>query len=101
MAKAILVIDVPKDCEHCELMADYAEDWSRCSITNIPIRDGKAKKDCPLKSMPKKLHVDANRIEDVMSSEFDIDKLTLKIQLDTDKLFTLGWNACLEELEKC
>ena len=57
-------------------------------------------KNVPLKPLPEKLYVGAKRIEDVMSSEFDIDKFILKIQLDADKLFALGWNACIEVIEK-
>ena len=93
--KAILVIDdMPNSCDKCEVRCDgyTAKEYSEKGI--------KRPSWCPLKPIPEKLRIEASRIEDVMSSEFDIDKLTLKIQLDTDKLFALGWNACIEELEK-
>ena len=81
--KAILVIDKPKDCFTCELGG------SKVCIGG-----------CPLKPMPKKQYVEANSIEDVMLTEFDMETMIMKIKLDTDKLFAIGWNACLEELEK-
>lgn len=95
MAKAILVIDeMPNDCYECNFAIDL------CHGT-IPPQEYYNKRPswCPLKPMPEKLHVEVNRIEDLMPSEFDIDKLSLKIRLDTDKLFALGWNACLKEIE--
>ena len=99
--KAILVVDRPESCTSC-LLGIYNKKWF-CLKTNkdIDITDRyNIPEWCPLKPLPKKLYVEANRIEDVMPSEFDMDKLILKIQLDTDKLFALGWNKCLEELEK-
>lgn len=86
--KAIIVIDMPKNCDECPC---YYKEGYRCQVPSV---------ECPLKPMPEKLYVESYRIEDIMPSEFDIDKLTLKIQLDADKLFSVGWNACIEELEK-
>ena len=51
--KAVLVLDeMPNDCKRCELMEDFDEDCARCYVTNFPIRNGYAKKRCPLKEMP-------------------------------------------------
>ena len=104
--KAILVLDMPRSCAECTLRTSLEANYLHC-IATLPrlkidpmtahhIKEHR----CPLKPMPEKLHVEANKIEDVMPAEFDIDKLSLKIRLDTDKLFSLGWNACIEEIEK-
>lgn len=80
--KAILVIDMPKDCEHCDLMASFVEDCARCSVTYTPIRNGKAKKECPLRPMPEK----KEPFYDINIQEYDK-------RVD-------GWNDCIEEIEK-
>lgn len=105
--KAILVIDMPYYCCTCPFFRfkyrdDYDSKETVCTINGYVNENGidTIASWCPLKPLPEKLHVEANRIEDVMPSEFDMDKLILKIQLDTDKLFAFGWNKCLEELEK-
>ena len=96
--KAILVIDMPTSCRECP-----CGDWNICSAivkTHTNKMSEQREAWCPLKPMPEKLRVDVNQIEDVMPSEFDMDKLVLKIRLDADKLVALGWNTCLEEIEK-
>ena len=55
--------------------------------------------------MPQKKEVEVNRIEDIMHTEYSIEdiftnKYIATIRLATDKLISLGWNACLEEIEK-
>ena len=99
--KAILVIDMPESCTSC-LLGIYHKRWFCLkTLKDIEITDRYHIPDwCPLKPLPEKLYVEANRIEDLMPSEFDMDKLALKIQLDADKIFAFGWNKCLEEIEK-
>lgn len=94
--KAILVIDMPTDCLKCPLSDGYC--WNI-----FPIK-GKAD-DCPLKPLPQKKEVEVNEIDDIMHTEYSIkdiytDKYVADIRLATDKLISLGWNACLEEIEK-
>ena len=93
--KEILVIEKPESCETCPLRS-----YSNLELICTPMREGAYDIKCPLKPLPEKLYVEANRIEDLMPSEFDMDKLALKIQLDADKIFAFGWNKCLEEIEK-
>lgn len=91
--KAILVIDdMPNSCDECEVRCGgyTAKEYAEKGI--------KKPSWCPLKPMPEKLYVEANSIEDVMPSEFDMDKFILKIRLDADKLCALGWNACLDDI---
>ena len=99
--KAILVIDMPKACDECPLLL-FETETDRCKAFHKQVLvEGEDKPIwCPLKPMPEKLYVEANQIEDVMHTEMNIGNLTAKIILDTDKLIALGWNACLEELDK-
>ena len=105
--KAILVINMPKDCGECMLLADgYLEKQNRwfdkCWVKQKLLdNDMKKPKWCPLKPMPQKKEVEVNKIEDIMNTEFQMvdviqDKIKAKIKLDTDKLITLGWNACID-----
>ena len=87
--KAILVIDVP---------ADYA--GSVISV-NLYGRNNKVIQEIhtnKLRLLPQKIEVEVNDIEDIMHTDFSIENLCAKIRLDTDKLFSLGWNACLDEI---
>ena len=75
--KAILVIDMPTDCVKCPLADGYC--W------NTFPTNGKAD-GCPLKPLPNKKPVSYH--DDLYG--------------EVEKNFTnIGWNACLEELEKC
>lgn len=97
--KAAVVIDMPSKCVVCRLLKPGLNNY--CPIGELTPADIWHKRDdnCPLKPLPEELHVEVNQIEDVMSSEFDINKLTLKIQLDADKLFALGWNAYRDKIK--
>lgn len=55
-----------------------------------------------LKPMPQKKVVSVERIEDIQSCSITevADKISAKIILKTNEVFALGWNACLEEIEK-
>lgn len=75
--KSILVLDNdPYDCTKCQLNAHTDYDFDVCWI------DKRSQGVCPLKRMPEKKPVDVYR-----GSVADIENY--------------GWNACLEEIEKC
>ncbi len=53
--------------------------------------------------MPQKKEVEVNKIEDIMHVEYSIDDIYTKkyvadIRLATDKLISLGYNACIDEI---
>lgn len=51
MAKAILVIDMPKNCFHCKL-----QDWANCRIVK-GCHAGETRPDwCPLKGVPERAY---------------------------------------------
>lgn len=100
--KALLVIDMPKSCADCKL-SDFGRCWGTYSYVHM--RSDDIPVNCPLKPMPQKLEVEVNEIEDLMHTEYSIEdiytnKYVATIRLATDKLISLGWNACLEEIEK-
>lgn len=84
MSKAILVIDMPSDCYHCQLH-DYEYRWcygkDESSVLTEEDIESKRVEGCPLKPMPNKRVPDGS---------------------ETDQIYGcyVGWNACLEELEK-
>lgn len=98
--KAILVIDnMPNSCDECEVRCGgyTAKEYAEKGI--------KRPSWCPLKPLPQKKEVEVNEIEDIMHTEYSIEdiytnKYVATIRLATDSLISLGWNACLEELEK-
>ena len=80
--KSVLIIDTPEDCLACPCFSVIGSE--HCSVTmkevglHIP-------KWCPLKPMPKKKPVSYH--DDLYG--------------DVEKNYTnIGWNLCLEELEK-
>lgn len=67
--KAILIVDTPKDCTHCDLCRSIAFEGDMCGATGEPTYSGA----CPLKPMPERY-----------------DEATMREQK--------GWNRCLDEL---
>lgn len=111
--KAILVIDMPNNCYDCQYCRFDARRYNfrGCVLADTDVQDGtidickEVHSCCPLKPMPQKKEVEVNRIEDIMHTEYSIEdiftnKYIATIRLATDKLISLGWNACLEEIEK-
>lgn len=109
--KAILVIDMPTSCNKCPCsrwrnIEDFDDDGIYCMADGgqygaVNNYDG-VPDWCPLKPMPEKKEVEVNEIEDIMHPSFDdiYTKHIVTIRLATDKLISLGWNACIEEIEK-
>ena len=80
--KAILVLkEMPKECDECPF---YDGAWGvYCMATNEPVKAEEKPSWCPLKEMPQKKE--------------PIEEWWMK---DKDISYRVGWNACLEELEK-
>lgn len=89
--KAILVIEMPNDCNecplnsngYCDVLQEYAllNEW----VEDAPYYDLKGKGDCPLKPMPNKKPVSYH--DDLYG--------------EVEKNFrNIGWNDCLKEIEK-
>lgn len=76
--KAVLIIDMPVNCSQCPCYEDYD-----CNVLNECIFDeyGNPRDiECPLKPMPEKIEVN--------------------YELDYEAYYQMGWNDCLEEIEK-
>ena len=83
--KAILMIDMPKDCWDCHLV----DEWGNCNAikmtserygVSVKQYDKERASWCPLKPLPqKKQHGE---------------------EIDYEYGYIDGWNACLEEIEK-
>jgi len=82
--KAILVIDMPKNCDECPIrFSGEPNEW--CWYLKHGLDDIKAKPSwCPLKPMPNKKEEN----DDPHFSWLGID------------WWSVGWNDCLEEIEK-
>ena len=85
-SKAILVIDMPKNCNWCPLhhyvLDDVLNEWFvNCQLDTFVDEDEKRPSQCPLRPMPEKNTWDVTENGHVTE-------------------FAEGWNACLEELEK-
>ena len=97
--KAILVIEMPNDCNecplnsngYCDVLQEYAllNEW----VEDAPYYDLKGKGDCPLKPMPEKKEPSVQL--SVRHNDEPMETLGFRC---TD--YEKGWNACLEELEK-
>lgn len=96
--KAILVVDMPSDCVKCNQFAFDCCHAIKREIERENIVQCTRPDWCPLKPMPQPIYVEVNKIEDIMHTEFSIEDISAKIRLDTDKIFSLGWNACLNEI---
>ena len=80
--KAMLVIDMPKNCEECKLTYIHTrKDTLHCCITDREVEYANDMDNCPLKQMPRELDY---------ASDWENNEI----------IFRQGWNACLEKLEK-
>lgn len=84
--KAILVIDMPNNCEECKLTyldtgddAYYGCPIRRCIFDGAEADANERYYDCPLRPLPSFKAVDLNDTRDVI-------------------MFCHGWNVCLEEI---
>ena len=87
--KAILLIDKPESCTGC-MLGIYNRKWF-CLATNkdIDITDRyNIPEWCQLKPMPQK--IESGKIEDGTKTNIPIPV----------EHFAMGWNACIEEIEK-
>lgn len=77
MGKAILVIDMPKDCFACDL-----ESYGECKAMFGEVIENKFEKPswCPLKPIPEN--------KDAMTAHFA-----------TDYNYAVGWNDCLDAIQ--
>ena len=104
--KAILVIDMPNDCSHCPVSSISDYQYICDEMGRIMSEDEyyAQKPDwCPLKPIPEKMKVKAEKIEDIMHTELQLmdifsNKIMAEVKFETDKLFALGYNACLDEI---
>lgn len=73
MSKAILVIDMPKNCFHCKL-----QDWANCRIVK-GCHAGDTRPDwCPLKELPQKKE--------------------MQFLDDASEYHRQGYNACIDDI---
>lgn len=89
MSKAILVVDMPKNCKECRLCSPSRESHTgqfcwKCAIhPSIMIKKSGEKPEwCPLMELPKKKRTVGNESEN--------DELCMNA----------GWNNCIDELLK-
>lgn len=99
--KAAIVIDMPSKCGNCHLVEEWFNEYGEkvyyCPLCrmNVPKNGDVCEK---LRPLPEKKHVEVKDIEDIMHTEFLLDSLVAKINLDADKLIALGWNSCVDEI---
>ena len=80
MSKAVLVMDMPKDCYECKL-----QDFLTCRIAKKCNTSHSIPDYCPLRNLPEKK---------VLSGDVaDIQKMG-------KELIDIGYNACIDELLK-
>ena len=91
MSKAILVIDMPKNCEECRLMNEHYDNdygWQTyCGADYHRIKEKNKKYFCPLKPLPKK---DNCKIPYISNR--------IKLSDGEEVAYYMGFNACLDEI---
>ena len=86
MAKGIIVVDIPKTCWECPcymegyLNGSSGGDW--CKVTGEEIYSYIAKRNCPIKELPRKLEKD----------EVSLGRVSRYAKFED------GWNACIDEI---
>lgn len=95
MAKAILVMDMPKGCRECPCANIADEGWSNfCQVNKAHIFDDyKRTNCCPLREVPQKKKV---KSLDEALGELKKGEKTEKVIFEA--LTNYGYNACIDEL---
>ena len=90
--KAILVTDMPIDCQHCTLVQrDYGNDYWCQFVGDLEFDEvSKIHERCPLKKMPTKNDYEGSYVEYAKVSALEAFHQGLAI----------GWNDCIEEIER-
>ena len=86
MSKAILIIDMPINCNNCPCF-DCGDDRCCCNVLNIDLCNEDTTiiyKDCPLKPIPSKKEI---TVEMMWNSKYE-----------AESLYYAGFNACLDEI---
>lgn len=85
--KAILILDMPIDCEGCDMFfVDKDFKCYRCKANDMVIGDEIVRqKWCPLKPLPQKKEVDENHKMAQWNNDCDI-------------AYNAGYNTCLEDI---
>ncbi len=81
MAKAVLIMDMPKSCDRCKFKLNVPCNRNYCYISHNSCDKECSKPDwCPLRKLPE-------------------HKRTIGTESECNKiLMNAGWNACLEEI---
>lgn len=88
MAKAVLIMDMPEQvCQKCTLCYETEnDDEYLCCATGKLVPDGEKPNWCPLRELPEKREINHNKNHYI--SNFWTDAKSV------------GWNACLDEIQK-
>lgn len=94
MSKAVLVIDMPKNCIHCPCLHRYdSDDWCAvaCKVIYSPSnRD----KHCPLKPMPEKVDV-PDWDDDIKAKNKNAEEVGMYMY---DRGHYRGYNICIDKI---
>ena len=97
--KAIVVIDMPDEVDPSDYELSYAllghkKGKFPTYATVLEVRGA-------IKPLPEKKEASVYNIEDIMKTEVNLgEQVSAMVRLNTDKLIALGYNWCLEEIEK-
>ena len=80
MSKALLVIDMPKNCRECPLHVSYGRPYCIKTMRDVVVKDKFALRPewCPLIKAPEKAYNGTT--------------------FENSNAYTKGWNACVDEI---
>lgn len=92
--KAILVLEMPKNCDECPLLSERTYFNGQCDVLGNYLDDifNKRYERCPLKPLPTK-------ITTATLSDQEQERTELFTSMALLKTYADGWNDCLEEIE--
>lgn len=103
MSKAILVVDMPSSCSRCIIFDD---NQLLCCVSKVNYKESQVMRSsiCPLKPLPERKYVESLE-EEVSADDFmktdiqkTIDGMMAEITLNTNLIFAVGYNHCLDEI---
>ena len=109
MSKAILILNMPKDCYECPLCVCDTEYDTICSALTIKAKDDYTNdvyelvtdedwsayrySKCPLKPLPEKIDINGRYETDFTLNYY----LSLK-RNNVENAYEVGWNDCIDEI---
>lgn len=95
--KAVLIMDMPRECWECDLTCENTSGLTLCKLTGeglYPMRSKEVRlENCPLRELPEKKR--EITIDEMCREGYSREEISLEV---LRSMVAEGWNACLDNI---